>query len=470
MATLMSHIVLKRNSTRLIMVRALSGKPNIFGNFVDKVKQGVADSKDLQENLKKLHEKKKQLADASANAKLKIEQEAAKARSKLELSETIFKNTEMTGKSESTIDIENKKNSTSSEATADKDQKTEGSKTNPIATIFRDIKAFFKKQKNDALLNSEFGKAAEKDFQQIKQGAQATAENISQKTKSMSGSTAAGKVKNVFQSLKNEFVDDSDMATKAQPYIAPVDRRRSVLEGGSNAGAQGKAIETDMETTGVVLHKDSLWQSKWNNFKDNNPVTEKLFDLRLKYEESNNLFIRLTRSATDNLREKIGDVFVEGESSQCLQEIKKMDPNFIKEKFLIHCERIVIPAVLEAYMAGDKDTLRDWCSDACYNFLCARIDERDRSGIKDNSRILDVRGVELLLSKIVDENPVLIMGFSAQQLKCVRDRSGAIIEGGEDHIERVMYVFAMRRKQDEFHPLRAWQLMEIGVQSTMSTW
>jgi predicted lipid-binding transport protein (Tim44 family) len=74
------------------------------------------------------------------------------------------------------------------------------------------------------------------------------------------------------------------------------------------------------------------------------------------------------------------------------------------------------------------------------------------------------------MAKMMDENPLLIMSFVAQQINCVRDATGAITEGGEDHIERVFYVFAMRRNQAELDPLLAWQVMEIGVQASMETW
>ena len=82
-------------------------------------------------------------------------------------------------------------------------------------------------------------------------------------------------------------------------------------------------------------------------------------------------------------------------------------------------------------MAGDKRTLKDWCSEACYNFLTHRIDEREAKGLKFDSKVLDIRNAELLMAKIMDDNPVLIMSFMAQQLNCVRDASGAIVEGGE---------------------------------------
>ncbi len=51
-------------------------------------------------------------------------------------------------------------------------------------------------------------------------------------------------------------------------------------------------------------------------------------------------------------------------------------------------------------MAADKKTLRDWCSEGCFSFLSARIDDREAQGLKFDSKILDIRNVELLLAKV----------------------------------------------------------------------
>lgn len=70
---------------------------------------------------------------------------------------------------------------------------------------------------------------------------------------------------------------------------------------------------------------------------------------------------------------------------------------------------------------------------------------------------------------------------------CIRDRTGAITEGGEvrrlllatticqliglqDTVKRVFYIFAMRRDPTVFDPVLAWQVMEIGQHTVMDTW
>lgn len=68
------------------------------------------------------------------------------------------------------------------------------------------------------------------------------------------------------------------------------------------------------------------------------------------------------------------------------------------------------------------------------------------------------------MAKRMDEGPVLIFSFHAQQTKCVRDPTGKIVEGAEDNIVQSIYIFAMRRDTNIFDPLLAWQVLEIGEQ------
>lgn len=47
--------------------------------------------------------------------------------------------------------------------------------------------------------------------------------------------------------------------------------------------------------------------------------------------------------------------------SEVLSEIQKVDPNFDKNEWLRFCEKEVIPNVLEAFIRGDLEVLKDWC-------------------------------------------------------------------------------------------------------------
>jgi predicted lipid-binding transport protein (Tim44 family) len=74
------------------------------------------------------------------------------------------------------------------------------------------------------------------------------------------------------------------------------------------------------------------------------------------------------------------------------------------------------------------------------------------------------------MAKMIDERPMLIFSFNTQQVTVIRDKSGKIVEGSEDDVERVHYVIAMV-KDKELNPITGgWKVMEIGIQASMKTW
>lgn len=69
--------------------------------------------------------------------------------------------------------------------------------------------------------------------------------------------------------------------------------------------------------------------------------------MRMKFDESDNVVVRGARSFTDTVSERLSGMFEDDESNVVLQEIAKQDPTFDKTRFALHCEKNVIPAVLE---------------------------------------------------------------------------------------------------------------------------
>ena len=49
-------------------------------------------------------------------------------------------------------------------------------------------------------------------------------------------------------------------------------------------------------------------------------------------------------------------------------------------------------------MAGDTNTLKDWCADMCFNVLAEHIRQRQQAGLKVESRILELRNCEVRMS------------------------------------------------------------------------
>jgi import inner membrane translocase subunit TIM44 len=74
-----------------------------------------------------------------------------------------------------------------------------------------------------------------------------------------------------------------------------------------------------------------------------------------------------------------------------------------------------------------------------------------------------VDNVDLALGKMMDQGPVLIITFTAQQIMCVTDSKGKVVEGDPNKVMRVNYVWVLCRDQSELDPRAAWKLLEMAA-------
>ncbi|XP_062516311.1 mitochondrial import inner membrane translocase subunit TIM44-like [Corticium candelabrum] len=275
-----------------------------------------------------------------------------------------------------------------------------------------------------------------KDAKKVtEQVAKEAADTMSQHSEQLGKSQVFQKIKSGLHDVKEELFDD--MAAQSQPYRSPSElKTRFGMSSSTTSGQQEeKQIKPDDKATDVVLHKDSKWYTQWKAFKDDNPVVNRLFDLKMRYDESDNVVIRASRIVTDKLVDIFGNVLSPSETSRTFAEIAKVDSSFNKEKFIALCELWIIPTVLEGFLKGNLDILRDWCHEAAYGVLSTLLEQDNARGHKTESRILDLRHVDVIFAKMMEPGPVLVISFQAQQLIIVRDSRGQIIEGGEVQVQ-----------------------------------
>uniref|UniRef100_A0A0X3PS95 Mitochondrial import inner membrane translocase subunit TIM44 n=2 Tax=Schistocephalus solidus TaxID=70667 RepID=A0A0X3PS95_SCHSO len=250
---------------------------------------------------------------------------------------------------------------------------------------------------------------------------------------------------------------------RALVYRAP-DKPRTRKELSGNL--RERIVEADTESSGVVLHKDSKWLSAWDDFKDNNQYVQKFFDLKTRYEESDHLLVRSVRFVTDKISDLFGGKSTSNELQTVLDEITKIDGTFTLEKFVRYCRMEVIPNVLESIIHGNMEVLKDWCYEAPFNVLSAPIKQTLEMGYKLDSRVLDVHNIDVHMGKMMEQGPVLIITFQAQQISCIRDSLGQVKEGDPEKVLRVTHVWALCRDQSEMNPWTAWRVLDIAMMPT----
>lgn len=81
-------------------------------------------------------------------------------------------------------------------------------------------------------------------------------------------------------------------------------------------------------------------------------------------------------------------------------------------------------------------------------------------------RVLDVDNVDLAMGKVMEQGPILVITFTAQQIMCVRDKTNNIIEGDPEKVMRVNHVWVLCRDQTELDKDAAWRLMDLSASSS----
>ncbi|XP_045706519.1 mitochondrial import inner membrane translocase subunit TIM44 [Phyllostomus hastatus] len=312
------------------------------------------------------------------------------------------------------------------------------------------------KESLDEVSKSDLGR-------KIKEGMEEAAKTAKQSAESVSKGGAFRALSQGVESVKKEI--DESVLGQTGPYRRP-ERLRKRKEFAGEKFKEEKVFEPNEEALGVVLHKDSKWYQQWKDFRDNNVVFNRFFEMKMKYDESDNTFIRASRALTDKVTDLLGGLFSKTEMSEVLTEILRVDPAFDKERFLQQCESDIIPNVLEAMISGELDILRDWCYEATYSQLAHPIQQAKALGLQFHSRILDIDNVDLAMGKMMEQGPVLIVTFHAQLVMVIKNPKGEVVEGDPDKVLRMLYVWALCRDQDELNPYAAWRLLDISASST----
>ncbi|KAI1796595.1 mitochondria import inner membrane translocase TIM44 subunit [Ganoderma leucocontextum] len=216
----------------------------------------------------------------------------------------------------------------------------------------------------------------------------------------------------------------------------------------------------------MVLHKDSPRQEKWNQLKESNPLLRQFAELKQQYDESENPVVSSLRSVTST----IGGWFDENESAMVHRYMKAMDPTFNIGTFERELREYIVPEVVDAYLCADREALQAWCGEKTYNVLWATMEQYLKQGLVSDSKVLDIRSVEILHGKILeDEIPVYVVTFATQEILLFRNaKSGEVVVGAENRVEQCHYAAVITRIEEELDNelTGGWKVVEMGRRSS----
>ena len=213
--------------------------------------------------------------------------------------------------------------------------------------------------------------------------------------------------------------------------------------------------------TNITLHKDSAFRESWRNFKESNRVMQSIFSLKSSYNESENPLISTARSVTD----RIAGFFAENETAMVIKRFREMDPTFQVEPFLREMREYILPEVLDAYVKGDTGTLKLWLSAAQYQVYAALTQQYTTAGLKSDGRILDIRHVDILSARMLENDiPVFIITCRTQEVHVYRNaKTNDLAAGMEDKVQLVTYAIGVTRVGEDVNnpDTRGWRLIEL---------
>jgi import inner membrane translocase subunit TIM44 len=388
------------------------GKPQGFiGRVLENIKQEFAKNKEMQESIAKFRDEAQKLEESEA---------LKKARRKFEIVE--------------------------SEASKGSEVFKEGYTT---------VKGKFQEVVKEAS-ESEFAKKASQVGGNIGKHAQSIADNVAEQGAKISSTQTFRAVSDAASIVREEIVD-SNYENKI--YKPPAKLRKRV----DTAAFSQEAITPDDKSTGIELHKDSKFYQSWEKFKESNPYVNKMLDWKIQYDESEHPVIRASRVLTNKVSDIMGGLFQRTELSETLTEIMQLDPTFDKEKFIRECERDIIPNILEAMCRSELEILEDWCYEAAYAVISQPLKAAKERGLILHSKVLDMSHVDLAMGRVLEQGPVLVITFQAQQIQYVVDKANKVVEGDPDKILRVNHAWVLCRDPTELNPKSAWRLLEFSM-------
>mmetsp|Transcript_3019 Transcript_3019/g.3407 ORF Transcript_3019/g.3407 Transcript_3019/m.3407 type:complete len:568 (-) Transcript_3019:450-2153(-) len=273
--------------------------------------------------------------------------------------------------------------------------------------------------------------------------------------------------------LEKEFdlaMGESDMAR-----VKELNKEKSKLR------KEIEKLSAQANTTAVTVveEKKGAWDQFSESLKDT-PLMQHLFGVGAKVGESS--AARKAREAAEDAREAwetsqnpwvyraysaYESVFAESEMGEVIREIRKLDPDFSFEDMIEEMEEEVVPAVVGAYLRADVEATERWCAEAAAAAIKASIEQRKAAGRKMDTNILSIDHMEVFAAKNIDKvGPVVFIQFMVQQIDCMYDMNGKVVDGADDKVAAVFYMISVQREYDEEEAELKWGVKELAIIGT----
>ena len=132
------------------------------------------------------------------------------------------------------------------------------------------------------------------------------------------------------------------------------------------------------------------------------------------------------------------------------ERIHGVDPSFDPAVFL-QGARVAFETIVGAFAAGDKSRLRPLLADDVYKPFGAAIDERVAAGETLETRVLQLKGQDIVESGLAGRTARVTVKFVSDQINVLRAHDGSVVDGHpEDPAEKTdFWTFARDTRSND---------------------
>jgi len=147
-----------------------------------------------------------------------------------------------------------------------------------------------------------------------------------------------------------------------------------------------------------------------------------------------------------------------GPAAEGLEQILSADSAFNLPQFLDGAKG-AYGMILEAFAAGDKDTLANLLTDEVKDSYFAAIDDLKARGLTQTTDLARLIGAEVVSAKKSGKVGIIRVAYSAELATALTDKDGKVVEGDLDMLSHVQEIWSYERVLNDNNP--NWRLSGV---------